>query len=97
MGLIHNQAAADAIAASFSEIGGVNHPGNPDTKQPATTLKIPMFVTRGKPPPFADAIKTSNQTIAEAVIYLIEHQLHCTIIPTAELEALRQAAQPTTQ
>jgi len=36
-------------------------------------------------------------TIAEAVIYLIEHQLHCTIIPTAELEALRQAAQPTTQ
>ena len=87
MSLIKAQAAADAIAAMLAE--GVKHPGNPDTKQPAAELIIPMFRTHGKPPPFGDATRAANQTIAEAIIYHIETQLGCTIIPNVELDQLR--------
>jgi hypothetical protein len=92
MSLIKNQAAADAIAASLPD--GVNHPGNPDTKQPAARLVIPMFRTHGLPPPLNDAARRSNQTIAEAIVYFVETQLDSTIIPNPELEQLRlEAAQ----
>jgi hypothetical protein len=89
--LIKAQPAADAIAVFLAE--GITHPGNPDTKQPAASLKIPMFSAKGKPPPFGDAIRASNQTIAEAIIYYIESQLGCTIIANTELGALRQEEQ----
>jgi hypothetical protein len=88
MSLIKNQAAADAIAQALAE--GPVHPGNPQTKQPAAKLVIPIFRTHGRPPPYADATKTTNQTLAEAIIYLIEKQLDCTIIRNHELEQLRR-------
>lgn len=87
MGLIKNQPVADAIGAMLAD--PLQHPGNPDTKQQAAALLIPMFRLRGKPPPFVDAIRSTNQTVSEAIVYFIEEILECTIIPNAELEQLR--------
>lgn len=88
MSLIKNQPVADAVGAMLAE--PLHHPGNPETKQQAADLLIPMFRVKGKPPPFADAIRSTNQTVAEAVVYFIENGLECTIIPNAELEQLRE-------
>lgn len=87
MSLIKNQSVADAVGAMLAE--PLHHPGNPDTKQQAADLLIPMFRLKGKPPPFADAIRSTNQTVAEAVVYYIENGLEATIIATSELEQLR--------
>jgi hypothetical protein len=92
MGLIKNQPVADAVGAMLAD--PLHHPGNPDTKQQAADLLIPMFRLKGKPPPFADAIRSTNQTVAEAIVHYIEDTLACTIIPTAELDQLR--AEPET-
>ncbi len=89
MSLLRNQAAADAIAAMLAD--PLQHPGNPDTKQPSASLVIPMFRLHGKPAPFADAGRQVNATVAEAIVYFIEHNLGLELIPTAELDQLRGA------
>lgn len=87
MSLIQNQAVADAVAEMLAE--PLHHPGNPDTKQQPADLVIPMFRLKGKPQPFADAMRAGNQTVAEVIVYFIENKLGKTIIDTAELEQLR--------
>jgi hypothetical protein len=92
MSLLKAQAVADAIAANG--LYPLQHPGNPDTKQPSASMIIPIFHTKGRPPPFDDVHTRSNQTIAEAIVYYIEKTLDCTIIPNTELNQLRlEAAQ----
>jgi hypothetical protein len=86
--LIKNQAAADAVSAMLSS-DTIHHPGNPDTKQQAADLLMPTFRPKHMPAPYADAIRNSNQTLAEAIVYHIENTLEATIIATSELEELR--------
>lgn len=76
---------AAAIAQALSE--GLFHPGEPNNPdKPAKMLKIPMFGVGGKPQPYADAARDMGYTIGEAIVYLIEHTLHCSIVPTEQLE-----------
>jgi hypothetical protein len=97
MSLINNQTVADKVAEMLAE--PLRHPGNPDTKQPSASMVIPLFRVHGKPPPFADATRQTNQTIAEAIVYFIEKDCGNTIVATdelavvvAELEQLRKIA-----
>jgi hypothetical protein len=86
MSLINNQAVAGGVATMLAD--PLQHPGNPETKQPSASMVIPMFRVAHKPPPFGDAIRQTNQTVAEAIIYYVENKLGNTIVPTTELQAV---------
>lgn len=87
MSLIKNQAVAAAIAEFLAD--GIEHPGDPETKQKPVRLTIPMFRVTGKPLPYSDAAREANRTIAEAIVHHIESKLDCTIIPNSELTAYK--------
>jgi hypothetical protein len=86
MSLLNNQAVADKVAVMLAD--PLRHPGNPDTKQPSASMVIPMFRVAHKPPPYDQATRNTNQTVAEAIVYFIEHDLGNTIVATSELQAV---------
>lgn len=68
---------------------GLQHPGYPDTEQPATTIRLPLFRTAGMPNEFLEQINETVKMIGEAIVHTIETEGESVIIPRAELDALR--------
>jgi hypothetical protein len=87
--------AADIITNALTG-KGLTHPGNPEQKQPPTTIPLP-FRTTGMPPQLAQQVQTTTRLLAEAIVHLLETEGHLTLIPTTELDQLREtAAEPYT-
>lgn len=83
MTAVNAVAAADAIAAAFHQ--GLQHPGDKDRNLAPTTIALPMFRAAGAPPPYQEGVKQAAQLLAESIVYLIEHQLDCSIVPNRVL------------
>ena len=66
-----NPAAAQLIADRLA--GGLPHPGNKTTNQPAIAVKA--FSTAGMTPQQAKIINTTTKLYAEAIIHVIEREL----------------------
>lgn len=79
---------AELISDSLSN--GLPHPGYPDTEQPATTIRLPLFRVAGMPDEVLEQVNETVKMIGEAIVYTIETVGQSTIINTAELEALRE-------
>jgi hypothetical protein len=75
-----NQHAAASIAQALAD-GTLQHPGNPQTKQPPVAIINPMFRTTGRPPQQANSIRANNQLIAEAIIHHINTKLGYKLTP----------------
>lgn len=98
--MTHNQAAVDLLATRLAT--GIIHPGDPDNGQPPTPLLLPGLSGTGIPDEMAAhfaneaGVPTNNapRMLAEAIVALLETDLAggSTIIPTADLEQLRQNA-----
>lgn len=82
-----NSAIAELISDHLAH--GLNHPGYPDTEQPPTTIRLPLFRSAGMPDEFVEQINETVKMLGEAIVYTIETDGASTIIPTAELDALR--------
>lgn len=86
--LLQNQPVADAIAVMLA--APLQHPGDPATKKPPASFVVPQFRVSHQPKPYLEAITAQNQTIAEVIVYFVEHNLGQSIIATDEVEKLRQ-------
>jgi hypothetical protein len=82
-----NETVVAAIADGF--LNGFPHPGGTATEQPAHLIDI-RFRTKGMPPHFQEQARAVATAQAEGIVYLIENQLDCTIIPNTELAELKQ-------
>ena len=69
---------------------GLQHPGYPDTEQPSTVIRLPLFRTAGMPNEVLEQVNETVKMIGEAIIYTIETEGESEIIRRAELDALRK-------
>lgn len=69
---------ADLIANRLTN--GLFHPGDGGDQAPMT-VRLPMFRTVGAPPELVKQVDLTTQLIAEAIVYLIEHDGGCDIVP----------------
>ncbi len=92
-----NEAAVSALDQGFRT--GLSHPGRPEENLPAKMISLPVFRSTGIPSEMADhfaaeagfADNDTPRLTAEAAVHTLENA-GLTIIPAAELDALRTAA-----
>jgi hypothetical protein len=77
-------AISDLIADRL--VNGLYHPGNPEEEQQPATLRLPFFRGVGAPPEMVRQVDETVKLMAEAIVYLIENDGQCDIVPRNQLQ-----------
>jgi hypothetical protein len=48
---------------------GLNHPGYPNTEQPPSIIRLPLFALAGQPPEMTRQVNETVKMIGEAIVY----------------------------
>ena len=72
---------SELIATKLST--GLEHPGDGKDQAPMT-IRLPMFRTVGSNPALTKQVDLTVKLISEAIVYLIETEGNCDIVPRGE-------------
>lgn len=75
---------------------GLVHPGDPERDLESRQIALPFGKTAGMPEEMVNLVNATTDMLAEAIIFLIETDGGCQLIPNDEATAMRRAvkAQP---
>lgn len=84
-----NPAIANLIGARLK--AGLVHPGDPERNVPSRQVALPFGMQKGMPKEMSELVDETTKMIAEAIVFLIETEGGCEIVPRDEAAEMRRA------